>query len=96
MISTNILLLSSGALLGAFVAFGMLLTYIFDSNRMVNSFVADQLEDLKELMEKKVEDFAEVTKLASQANTSLGDRVKEIDSKMVEIENRLSMLRMQR
>jgi hypothetical protein len=94
--ATNILLLCCGASLGAFVAFGMMLVYIFDSNKLVNSFVANHLEDLKDDLEKKVAEFDEVTKLASKANTSLGDRVKEIDAKIVELENRISMLRMQR
>lgn len=70
--------------------------YIIDSQKIVNAFYEKTLIELEKKLSDKVLEFDEVTRAASKANTSLGDRVAEFDRKMVDIESRLSMLRMQR
>lgn len=82
--------------LGTCLSMFFMIKYVFDSHKIVTNFYEKTLVELEKQMAAKVSEFEEVTRLASKANTSLGDKVSDFDKKMAEIENRLSMLRMQR
>ncbi len=93
---TALLVLMIGLLCGTALTFFFIFKYIFECNKIMNDFFQRTMLEMEKKLCDKVIEFEEVTKLASKANTSLGERVAEYDKKMVDIESRVSMLRMQR
>ncbi len=93
---TALIVLVIGLLFGSCLTLLFVFHYIFQCNKMVNDFFQKTMNEMEKRLAEKVAEFSEVTQLASKANTSLGDRVAEYDKKMVELESRVSMLRMQR
>jgi uncharacterized protein YwgA len=53
---------------------------------------AVQLKDLKAELKGKVETFAEITKMASEANTTLAEKILQVDQKLDNIEAWRSMM----
>lgn len=92
----NLLIFLVSLSLGSIMSLLFAFKYILDSQRIVSDFYEKTLVEYQKQLASKVAEFEEVTRLASKANTSLGDKVSDFDKKLIEIQDRLSMLRMQR
>ena len=94
--SEMVILVASGFLLGGLGVLLLLVVNIFKSNTLLVRVAIDECVRLEEKLEAKVNEFDEITRKASEANLSIGERVVANDKRLNDLENRIAMVKMQR